>query len=63
MANYNCSKFEMSVSAKYGKCNKPLLNDNLKLNDGTNVQISKCPNEHRKIKSPIWCGKDMSCSI
>lgn len=63
MATYNCSKCGMSVNATCGKCNKPLLNDNLKLDDGTNVQISKCPNEHRKIKSPICCGKDMSCSI
>ena len=25
------------------------------------VQISKCPNDHGKIKSPLCCGQDMSC--
>ena len=63
MAIYDCSNCGISVNATCGKCNKPLLNYNLKLDDGTNVQISKCPNEHGKIKSPICCGKDMSCSI
>ncbi len=53
----------MPVNATYGKCNKPLLNDNLKLDDGTNVQFSKCPYKHGKIKSPIFYGKDVSCSI
>ena len=37
--------------------------DNLELPDGRNVQISKCPNGHGKIKSPLCCGQDMSCSI
>ena len=31
--------------------------------DGSTVQISKCPNEHGKIKSPLCCGADMTCSI
>jgi len=35
----------------------------LELDDGTQVQISKCPNEHGKIKSPLCCGEDMSCSL
>ena len=38
------------------------LNDSLKLEDGTEVQISKCPNDHGKIKSPLCCGQDMVCS-
>ena len=33
------------------------------LDDGTTVQISKCPNDHGKIKSPLCCGEDMSCSV
>ena len=36
--------------------------DNLKLEDGKQVQISKCPNDHGKIKSPLCCGEDMVCS-
>jgi hypothetical protein len=27
------------------------------------VQISKCPNDHGKIKSPLCCGQDMSCTV
>jgi hypothetical protein len=53
----------MSVNATCGHCNAPLENDNLKLPDGREVQISKCPNGHGKIKSPMCCGQDMSCSI
>ena len=34
-----------------------------KLDDGSEVQISKCPNDHGKIKSPMCCGEDMSCSV
>ena len=53
----------MSVNASCGKCNYPLVNDILKLDNGSKVQISKCPNGHGKIKSPMCCGEDMSCSI
>jgi len=27
------------------------------------VEISECPNGHGKIKSPLCCGADMSCSV
>jgi len=63
METYKCSKCGMSVNATCGKCNAPLVNDVLKLDDGREVQISKCPNEHGKIKSPLCCGEDMSCTI
>ena len=53
----------MSVNATCGKCNEPLVNDMLKLDDGSEVQISKCPTDHGKIKSPLCCGQDMSCNI
>jgi len=43
--------------------NAPLVDDILKLEDGAEVQISKCPNGHGKIKSPMCCGEDMSCKI
>ena len=29
--------------------------------DAQALQISKCPNNHGKIKSPLCCGKDMTC--
>ena len=62
MATYQCSKCGMSVNATCGKCTTPLINDALKLEDGSKVQISKCPNGHGKIKSPLCCGHDMVCS-
>lgn len=63
MATYTCSKCGMAVNATCAKCDAPLVNDVLKLENGTEVQISKCPNGHGKIKSPMCCGVDMSCSI
>jgi hypothetical protein len=50
----------MSVNATCGKCDAPLVNDSLKLDNGNSVQISKCPNDHGKIKSPMCCGQDMN---
>ena len=38
MATYECPKCEMSVNATCGKCNEPLVNDMLKLDDGNEVQ-------------------------
>lgn len=63
MATYECPKCEMSVNATCGKCDAPLVDDSLTTADGRVVQISKCPNEHGKIKSPMCCGQDMSCSL
>ena len=62
MATYECEVCGMSVNATCGKCDAPLENDMLKLDDGREVQISKCPNGHGKIKSPLCCGQDMVCS-
>ena len=63
MATYECKKCGMSVNASCAKCNEPLVNDHILKDDGTTVQISKCSNDHGKIKSPMCCGQDMSCSI
>ena len=63
MATYECKTCGMSVNATCGKCDARLVDDVLKLDDGNEVQISKCPNEHGKIKSPLCCGNDMSCAI
>ena len=62
MATYECSNCGMSVNATCGKCDAPLVDDVLKLDNGSEVQISKCPNDHGKIKSPTCGGNDMSCS-
>ena len=49
MATYECSICGMSVNATCGKCNEPLVDDILKNDDGSEVQVSKCPNDHGKI--------------
>ncbi|MBC8479857.1 MAG: hypothetical protein H8D44_00075 [Actinobacteria bacterium] len=53
----------MAVNATCTKCDAPLENDMLTIDDGTQVQISKCPNEHGKKKSPLCGGQDMTCTI
>ncbi len=63
MATYECRKCGMSGNATCGKCDAPPLNHTLTLDDGTAVQVSKCPTGHGKIKSPLCCGEDMSCTI
>ncbi len=62
MATYECSNCGMSVNATCGKCDAPLVDGILKLENGSEVQISECPNDHGKIKSPTCCGNDMSYS-
>ena len=63
MATYECAICGMAVNATCAKCDAPLVDDILTLDDGTKVQISKCPNGHGKIKSPLCCGQDMTCSV
>ena len=55
MATYECSECGMAVNATCAKCDAPLVNDLLKLEDGSEVQVSKCPNDHGKIKSHSCC--------
>ena len=62
MATYECSECGMAVNATCAHCDSSLVNDILTLDDGTKVQISKCPNEHGKIKSPSCCGQEMTCT-
>ena len=63
MTTYECDKCGMSVKANCGKCDIPLKNDFLSLDDGTEVQISQCPSCEGKIKSPQCCGIDMTCRL
>lgn len=56
-------KFKIDVNASCGKCDTPLVNDHLVLDDGSSVQISKCPSCLGKIKSPLCCGEDMVCEV
>ena len=63
METYSCTKCGMSVNATCGKCGIPLENGQITLNDGSMVQVSKCPSCEGKIKSPLCCGEDMSCTL
>ena len=46
-----------------GDDGKELEHDHLTKDDGSTVSIAKCPEGHGKIKSPMCCGHDMSCSV
>ena len=63
MVTYECSNCGMAVNATCAKCGEPLVNDLINKEDGSSVQVSKCPNEHGMIKSPTCCGQDMTCSV
>ena len=52
----------MAVNASCAKCNQALVDDLLKLDDGTEIQISKCAECEGKIKSPSCCGAEMVCN-
>ena len=53
----------MAVKATCGNCDVPLENGMIDLSDGSQVQVSKCPECEGKIKSPMCCGADMSCNL
>ena len=64
MAIYTCEKCGMSVGTMTcGKCGKDLVHGSISKDDGTEVHVSKCPDGCGKIKSPMCCGADMSCSV
>ncbi|MCX6424304.1 MAG: hypothetical protein NTV96_07085 [Actinobacteria bacterium] len=63
MALYTCPKCNMSVNTTCGACSADLVDATLTKDDGSTVAISECPNGHGKIKSPLCCGADMSCSV
>ena len=55
MAIYECNKCGMSVKTSCAKCDEDLIDDVLKLDNGSEVQISKCPNNHEnKITLILW---------
>lgn len=58
-----CEKCGMSVKGMVcGKCNTGLVTDRVTKNDGSEVQVAKCPKGCGKIKSPTCCGQDMTCT-
>ena len=62
MATYECNNCNMAVNASCAKCDEALVDDILKLDDGTEVQVSRCPECEGKIKSPSCCGVEMVCN-
>ena len=63
MATYTCDKCGMSVNMTCATCNAALVNDTITTDTGVEVQVSKCPEGHGMIKSPMCCGEDMSCPV
>ena len=63
MATYTCDKCGMSVNMTCAKCGSEMVHDSIQKDDGAKVAIAKCPNGDGKVKSPLCCGQDMSCSI
>jgi len=63
MAAYTCEKCGMSVNMTCGQCGKNLVHETLTREDGSTVDVSKCPDGHGKIKSPTCCAQDMTCSL
>jgi hypothetical protein len=64
MAAYQCEVCGMSVgSMTCGTCGKELVHDTITTDDGQTVHVSKCPDGHGMVKSPLCCGKDMTCSV
>ena len=64
MTFYTCDVCGMSIGTMTcGACGAELVHDTLTKDDGGSVRVTKCPNGHGKIKSPLCCGQDMSCSV
>jgi hypothetical protein len=53
----------MSVNMTCAECGAALEPDTLTKDDGSAVQVSKCPNGDGMIKSPMCCAEDMACAI
>ena len=60
MAAYVCEVCGMSIgSMTCGTCDTELDNDTITTDSGEQVQVSKCPEGHGMVKSPMCCGQDM----
>ena len=64
MAQYVCDQCGMGVTGmKCAKCGEELVHDHITTDAGQTVAVTKCPDGCGKIKSPMCCGTDMSCSV
>jgi hypothetical protein len=43
-----------------GTCDQELAHDSITTDSGEEIQVSKCPDGHGMIKSPMCCGADMT---
>ena len=63
MATYTCNNCGMSVNMTCATCDQELVHDTITTDTGVEVAVSRCPAGHGKIKSPMCCAEDMSCTI
>ncbi|MCK4708831.1 MAG: hypothetical protein KAU21_09455, partial [Gammaproteobacteria bacterium] len=63
MSIYVCEKCGMSLGTMTcgtcGTCDKELEHGDITTDEGETVHVSKCPDGHGMIKSPMCCGQDM----
>jgi hypothetical protein len=60
MLQYECSDCGMGVKGlSCSKCGAELKHRTIKTEQGKEVQVSECPKQCGKIKSPMCCGHDM----
>jgi len=61
MSLYKCEVCGMSIGTMTcGQCGKELVHGTIKVEDGSDVHVSECPDGHGKVKSPMCCGQDMT---
>ncbi len=64
MALYTCATCGMSIGMiTCGACGQELVHETLTKDDGGSVDVSKCPEGHGMVKSPMCCGQDMTCAM
>ena len=60
---YKCDKCGMGVTGmKCAKCGKDLEHGSIN-KDGVEIHVTKCPDGHGMIKSPMCCAQDMVCAV
>ena len=62
-ATYTCDKCGMSVNMTCATCDSELVPGTITTDSGVEISVSKCPQGHGKIKSPMCCGADLTCAV
>ena len=63
MASYKCEVCGMTIGTMTcGECDAELKHGSIETDEGETVQVSECPNGHGRVKSPMCCGQDMTCT-